>query len=187
MHIVRSRDLIGPRTRTSKRSSFCRARISRKSPGRNLNKSFTVEEPATIGRAEHGNDLALYADVTNFLGCPHNLPFKSSPVGVQKTLTDAPCGCDRCQINGTSRPRLSERALRETMIVNLTILCSGHARSRKLGLGIYGETNQRIAEYRPRKSNRGRHSSLRDPLLLFDDISRMSSANLAARRLIAKS
>lgn len=75
------------RTRSS---SFCRPRIPRKTLGRNLNKSFTVEEPATIGRAEHGNDLALNADVTNFLGCPHNLPFKSSPIGVEKTLVDAP-------------------------------------------------------------------------------------------------
>lgn len=89
--IIQCRDLIGPRTRTGGRSSsLCRPRIPRKTLGRNLNKSFTVEEPATIGRAEHGNDLALNADVTNFLGCPHNLPFKSSPIGVEKTLVDAP-------------------------------------------------------------------------------------------------
>lgn len=60
--------------------------IPRKTLGRNLNKSFTVEKPTTIGRAEHGNDLALNADVTNFLGCPHNLPFKFPPISVQKTL-----------------------------------------------------------------------------------------------------
>lgn len=90
--IIQCRDLIGPRNSDgrTRSSSFCRPRIPRKTLGRNLNKSFTVEEPATIGRAEHGNDLALNADVTNFLGCPHNLPFKSSPIGVEETLADAP-------------------------------------------------------------------------------------------------
>lgn len=104
------RDLIGPKTWTSGRSpSFCHLRIPRKTLGRNLNKSFTVEEPTTIGRAEHENDLALNADVTNFLGCPHNLPFKSSPIAVQKTLADAPNSSDRHQINGTLRSDLSAK------------------------------------------------------------------------------
>lgn len=108
--IVRWRVLIEPRTRRTLAVVFRRPRIPRKTLGRNLNKSFTVEEPATIGRAEHGNDLALNADVTNFLGCPHNLPFKSSPHRCPENVNRR-CGHSRgrCQINGNSRSRLSER------------------------------------------------------------------------------
>ena len=46
--------------------------------GRIPNKNFTVEGTATKEIKEQGNNLMLNADVTNFLDCPQNLPFKSS-------------------------------------------------------------------------------------------------------------